>query len=240
MVHRSESPEAVSRRHLHLKSAALVVPFAEQIVAAIRRVAGPGTLALQERSFGGNDWSYLKQCLDSAFVSSVGQFVDRFEADLAALSGAKFAVAVVNGTAALHAALRLAGVQSNDGVLIPALTFLATANAVAYCAAIPHFVDSEKSTLGMDPRALREYLPKITEQRGGFCVNRHTGRLVRALVPMHVFGHPVDVHGLMAIAHDFHLALVEDAAESLGSTVADRHTGTFGLMGTLSFNGNKT
>ena len=221
-------------------SAALVVPFAEQIVAAIRRVAGPGTLALQEPSFGGNEWSYLKQCLDSAFVSSVGQFVDRFEADLAALSGAKFAVAVVNGTAALHAALRLAGVQSNDEVLIPALTFVATANAVAYCGAIPHFVDSEESTLGMDPRALREYLPKITEQRGGFCVNRHTGRLVRALVPMHVFGHPVDVHGLMAIAHDFHLALVEDAAESLGSTVADRHTGTFGLMGTLSFNGNKT
>lgn len=211
-----------------------------QIVDAVHAVAGPGPVALHEPRFAGNEWVYLKDCLDSTYVSSVGKFVDRFEADLAAYTGAKHAVAVVNGTAALHVALRLVGVQPGDEVLIPALTFVATATAVAYCGAKPHFVDCEERTLGLAPRALREYLQGITEIRNGQCVNRATGRVVRALVPMHTFGHPVDIEGVLAIARDFHLALVEDAAESLGSTVHGRHTGTFGLMGTLSFNGNKT
>jgi aminotransferase in exopolysaccharide biosynthesis len=170
----------------------------------------------------------------------VGKFVDRFEDDLANFTGAKRAVAVVNGTAALHVALRLAGVEASDEVLLPALTFIATANAVAYCQATPHFVDSEERSLGMDAVALREYLSNITEIRNGQCVNRSTGRVIRAMVPMHTFGHPVDINALLAIAHDFHLQLIEDAAESLGSTVGGKHTGTFGLMGTLSFNGNKT
>jgi aminotransferase in exopolysaccharide biosynthesis len=155
-------------------------------------------------------------------------------------TGAKRAVAVVNGTAALHVALRLAGVEAGDEVLLPALTFIATANAVAYCQATPHFVDSEERSLGMDAVALREYLSTITEICNGQCVNRSTGRVIRAMVPMHTFGHPVDIDALLAIAHDFHLKLIEDAAESLGSTVGGQHTGTFGLMGTLSFNGNKT
>lgn len=213
----------------------------DQLVqAAILRVVGTGPVALHEPLFAGNEWNYLKECVDSTFVSSVGKFVDRFEADLAAYTGAKYAVAVVNGTAALHAALRLAGVQPGDEVLIPALTFVATANAVAYCGATPHFVDSEERTLGLDPWALREYLQGITEIRGEQCVNRATGRVIRSLVPMHTFGHPVDIEGVLTVARDFHLALVEDAAESLGSTAHGRHTGTFGLMGTLSFNGNKT
>ena len=211
-----------------------------QIVDALQSVAGAGPVALHEPRFAGNEWAYLKECLDSTYVSSVGKFVDRFEADLAAYTGAKHAVAVVNGTAALHVALRLAGVQPGDEVLIPALTFVATATAVAYCVATPHFVDSEERTLGLDPKALREYLQAIAEIRSGQCMNRYTGRLIRALVPMHTFGHPVDIEGVLAVARDFHLALVEDAAESLGSTVHGRHTGTFGLMGTLSFNGNKT
>ena len=222
--------------NVHLAPAVL----ASQIVDAVRTVVGPGPVALHEPRFGGNEWAYVKECLDSTFVSSVGTFVDRFEADLAAYTGAKYAVAVVNGTAALHVALQLAGVRPGDEVLVPALTFVATANAIAYCGATPHFVDSEERTLGLDPKALRDYLRGICEIHTGQCVNRATGRVIRALVPVHTFGHPVDLDGVLALARDFHLALVEDAAESLGSMYHGRHTGTFGLMGTLSFNGNKT
>lgn len=214
--------------------------FAQQINAAITAAAGPAPLALHEPRFCGNEWAYLKECLDSTFVSSVGRFVDRFEADLVAYTGAKHAVAVVNGTAALHIALLLAGVRPSDEVLIPALTFVATANAVRYCGAVPHLVDSETTTLGIDPQALREHLLATTFFQGECLVNRETGRVVRALVPMHVFGHPADLEGLLRVAHDFKLALVEDAAESLGSTWHGEHTGTLGLLGTLSFNGNKT
>ncbi|MFZ5875358.1 MAG: LegC family aminotransferase [Nitrospirota bacterium] len=223
-----------------MNSVATPSTFAGRVVDAVRSVVGPGPVALHEPRFAGNEWAYLKECLDSTYVSSVGKFVDRFEADLAGYTGAKHAVAVVNGTAALHVALRLAGVQSDDEVLVPALTFVATANAVAYCGATPHFVDSEERTLGVSPLALREYLQNIANIRGDQCVNRVTGRVIRALVPMHTFGHPVDIDGVLAVARDFRLTLVEDAAESLGSTVHGRHTGTFGLMGTLSFNGNKT
>ena len=211
-----------------------------QSVAAIRKVVGAAPVALHEPRFAGREWEYVKQCLDSTFVSSVGKYVDRFEAELADYTGAKHVVAVVNGTAALHIALRLAGVEPGDGVLVPALTFIATANAISYCNAVPHFVDSEEDTFGIDPLALRAYLQLQTEQHGGLCVNRTTGRVVRAMVPMHTFGHPGQLDALLAIAHDFNLVLVEDAAESLGSYYHGRHTGTFGLLGTLSFNGNKT
>jgi len=209
-------------------------------MAAIRSVVGSPPVPLHEPQFAGNEWRYLKECLDSTFVSSVGPFVDRFEKELAVYTGARHAVAVVNGTAALHVALRLAQVRHEDEVLVPALSFVATANAVSYCGAVPHFADSEERTLGLDAHALRAYLTGATEIRSGQCVNRVTGRVIRALVPMHVFGHPVDIEGLLGVARDFHLALVEDAAESLGSTLSGGHTGTFGLMGTLSFNGNKT
>jgi perosamine synthetase len=210
------------------------------ITQAIAEVVGPKAVALHEPRFIGREWDYLKECLDSTFVSSVGKFVDRFESDLAAFTGAKRAVAVVNGTAALHVALLLAGVEPGDEVLVPALTFVATANAVAYCHATPHFVDSEDGTLGLDAGALREHLLATTDQRGSLCVNRNTGRVIRAMVPMHAFGHPGDIEALLGVARDFGIVLVEDAAESLGSFVGDRHTGTFGHLGTLSFNGNKT
>ena len=216
------------------------IVLSDQVVNAVRAVVGPGKVALHEPTFAGNEWLYLKECLDSTFVSSVGKFVDRFEADLAAFTGAKYAVAVVNGTAALHIAMQLAGVKTGDEVLIPALTFVATANAVTYCGATPHFVDSEERTLGIDATKLRDYLLGQTEQRNGMCVNRCTGNVIRALVPMHTFGHPADLEGLLSVTRDFNIALVEDAAESLGSFYDGRHTGTFGLMGTLSFNGNKT
>lgn len=214
--------------------------LATQVATVICAVVGTGPAALHEPSFTGNEWSYLKECLDSTFVSSVGRFVDQFETELATYIGTKHAVAVVNGTAALHIALKLAGVKPNDEVLIPSLTFVATANAVTYCNAIPHFIDSEARALGVDAVKLRDYLASHTEQHSAQCVNRASGRVIRALVLMHTFGHPSDIDALMAVAHDFNLALVEDAAESLGSTYHGQHTGTFGLMGTLSFNGNKT
>lgn len=211
----------------------------QQVINAIRSVVGSDSVSLHEPCFTGNEQEYLNDCLNSTFVSSVGEFVDRFEADLSSFTGAKHAIAVVNGTAALHLSLQLAGVQQGDEVLIPALTFVATANAVAYCGAQPHFVDSEVNTLGMDPLAIRDYLNDISEIRNKQCINLNTDRVIRALVPMHTFGHPAAVEELLAIARDFHLVLIEDATESLGSTVNGRHTGTFGLMGTLSFNGNK-
>ena len=210
-----------------------------QTLAAVRSVVGADPVVLHEPRFAGREWEYVKGCLDSTFVSSVGKFVDRFEAELAAYTGAKHAVAVVNGTAALHVALRLAGVQAQDEVLVPALTFIATVNAISYCNAVPHFVESEECSLGVDPLALRSYLGTHTEQRSGLCVNRDSGRVIRALVPMHTFGHPVLLDELLGVAHDFNLVMVEDAAESLGSFYHGRHTGTFGRLGTLSFNGNK-
>jgi len=214
--------------------------LASQVTEAIRSVVGPGPKALHEPTFSGNEWDYLKECLDSTFVSSVGKFVERFEHDLAQYTGAKYVVATVNGTAALHIALKLAGVIQDDEVLIPALTFVATANAVTYCNATPHFVDSEESTLGIDVAKLRSYLLNHTKIIAGQCVNTVSGRIIRAVVPMHTFGHPVDMDGLMDLALEFKLVVVEDAAESLGSTYKGTHTGTFGRLGVLSFNGNKT
>lgn len=209
------------------------------VVAALRRVVGAAPVALHEPHFGGNEWAYVKECLDTGWVSSVGKFVDRFERDLAAFTGAAHAVAVVNGTAALHVCLKLSGVVAGDEVLVPAMTFIATANAISYCGAVPHFADISESTLGVDAAALGAYLEDIAEVRGGVCINRRTGRTIRALLPMHAFGHPADVDGLLAVADRFCLALVEDAAESLGSYYHGRHTGTFGRLASLSFNGNK-
>lgn len=215
-------------------------PLADEVIAAIRAVVGGNAVGLHEPLFAGNEWAYLKECLDSTYVSSVGKFVERFEAELAVYTGARYAVAVCNGTAALHVALLLAGVQPDDEVLVPALTFAATANAVAYCRATPHFIDSEFATLGVSVSKLRAHLEATTRRVDGHLVNASTGRIIRALVPMHTFGHPSDVDGLLELCSEFALVLVEDAAESLGSYYHGRHTGTFGLLATLSFNGNKT
>ena len=210
-----------------------------KIIAAIRSAIGDGNHSLHEPSFRGNEQLYVRECISSTFVSSVGSYVDRFENELAAFTGARRAVAVVNGTAAIQVALQLSGVQAGDEVLIPSLTFVATANAVHYLGATPHFIDNEDCTLGVDPRALRSWLKHIAEPSIDGFRNRLTGKRLRALVPMHTFGHPCDLEGLISVARDYHLALVEDAAESLGSHYQGRHTGTFGLMGALSFNGNK-
>lgn len=199
-----------------------------------------GFISLHEPRFAGEEWTYVKECLDTGWVSSVGKFVDRFEEDLAGYSGVKRAVAVVNGTAALHICLLLAGVKPGDEVFMPALTFIATANAVSYCGAVPHFVDSEEATLGVDPLKLAEYLATVAEDRTDGCYNRLTGRRIKAIVPMHTFGHPVDLDPLLEVCKRFNITLIEDAAESLGSFYKGRHTGQWGLISALSFNGNKT
>jgi aminotransferase in exopolysaccharide biosynthesis len=209
------------------------------VVQILKTIAGPAPVALHEPTFSGNEWKYVKDCLDSTFVSSVGEYVERFENEIAEYTGAKYAISVMNGTSALHVALLLAGVKQNDEVLIPALTFVATANSVMFCSAFPHFIDSEESSLGIDVDKLRDYLNRQTEQIQGSCVNKSTGRVIRALVPMHTFGHPSDIEGLLSIAKDFNIALVEDAAEALGSYYQNKHVGTFGTLGILSFNGNK-
>jgi perosamine synthetase len=172
-------------------------------------------------------------------VSSVGKFVDRFEMQLAEFTGVKRAVAVVNGTAALHICLKLVGVEKEDEVLLPALTFVATANAVTYCGAIPHFVDSEEKTLGLDPHKLFAYLEEIADVRPEGCFNKVSGRRIKAVVPMHTFGHPVDLDPLVELCERFKLELVEDAAESLGSYYKGKHTGNWGRVSAMSFNGNK-
>jgi len=213
--------------------------IADSIITALRSALGDGNYPLHEPRFMGNEQRYVQECIASTYVSSVGAYVERFEKDLAAYTGARRAVAVVNGTAALQVALQLASVQANDEVIVPALTFVATANAVNYLGAIPHFADAEETTLGLDHHALRDWLKSIAEPTGDGYRNRQTGRRLRALVPMHTFGHPCDMDGLLAVAHDYRLTLVEDAAESMGSRYQGQHTGTFGLLGTLSFNGNK-
>jgi perosamine synthetase len=195
--------------------------------------------ALHEPEFRGKEWEYVKECLDTGWVSSVGKYVDRFEDMLVACTGAKHAIATVNGTAALHMCLQLVGVRAGDEVLIPSLTFIATANAVSYAGATPHFVDSEVRTLGVDAAKLDGYLKDIAEIRDSTCVNRRTGAVIRALVPMHTFGHPADLDALAVLCDRWCIALVEDAAESLGSLYKNRHTGTFGRVSALSFNGNK-
>lgn len=214
--------------------------LSKQIVAALRSVLGDGSQSLHEPAFRGNEMQYLHRCIETSFVSSVGDFVPRFEGHLTEYTSAKYAIAVVNGTAALHIALLLAGVAANDEVIVPALTFAATPNAVTYCGASPHFAECNDRDLGIDIQKLRQYLNAITEKRGGLSINKNTGKVIRAVVPVHVFGHPVELDNLMALAHDFGLVIVEDASESLGSFYRGRHTGTFGLIGTLSFNGNKT
>ena len=213
----------------------------DAVIEAIRSVTGANKsfLPLHEPCFSGNEWAYTRECLDTGWVSSVGKFVDRFEEDLAAYTGVKRAIAVVNGTASLHVCLLLARVKPGDEVLIPALTFIATANAVSYCGAIPHFIDSEERTLGVDPHKLAIYLEEITEQRSNGCYNRLTGRRIKAVVPMHTFGHPVDLDPLLELCQNLRIELIEDAAESLGSFYKGRHTGNWGRLTALSFNGNK-
>jgi perosamine synthetase len=209
------------------------------LVEILERVLGRGEFPLHEPRFNGNEQVYVQDCVVSTFVSSVGSYVSRFEEMLAGTAGCKRAVATVNGTSALQLCLQVVGVQRDDEVLMPSLSFVATANAAHYLGAIPHFLDNEEVSLGIDASAAREWLTYNTERSHGQLRNKITGRRISAIVPMHTFGHPSDMNGLLALASDFQLVLVEDAAESLGSFYEGRHTGTMGRAGALSFNGNK-
>lgn len=196
-------------------------------------------LPLHEPRFAGNEWERVRDCLDSGWVSSVGAYVDRFEAALSEYTAIPHAIATVNGTAALHTCLLLAGVQAGDEVLIPALTFVGTANPIASMGAVPHFVDCDHETLGINPEALEAHLEQTTELRDGICHNKNTGRPVRALVVVHVLGHIADMPRLKELAERYRLVLIEDAAEALGSYLDGRHAGSWADLSALSFNGNK-
>lgn len=196
-------------------------------------------IALHEPCFQGREWDYVKDCLDTAWVSYLGKYVGQFEEMLAEFTGVKHVISVVNGTEAIHISLLLVGVERSDEVLTPDLTFVATANAVAYSGAIPHFVDVEEKTLGIDPIKLNGWLEDIVTPKKDGSYNKLTGRRIKAILPMHTFGHPVDMDPLLEICKKYRIEVVEDATESLGSYYKGRHTGCFGRVGTLSFNGNK-
>jgi len=188
----------------------------------------------------GNEKKYLSDCIDTTYVSSVGKYVDRFEEIVAEYTGAKKSVVCVNGTNALFLALKLSGVEIGDEIITQPLTFIATANAISYCGAYPVFIDVDKSTMGLSPEKMKTWLNENTEIKNNTCLNKATNRRIKACVPMHTFGHPVHLNELVNICYENHIDLIEDAAESLGSFYKDKHTGTFGKIGILSFNGNKT
>ena len=212
----------------------------EQIVKYIKSIYKEDFVPLHIPRFNGNEKKYLMECIDTAFVSSVGKFVDDFEIETAKFTGAKYAVACVNGTEALHIALLISGVNPNDEVLTQPLTFIATANAISYCNAAPTFIDVDKETLGMSPNKLNEFLESNTELKNdGFCYNLKSDKRIFACVPMHTFGHPCKIEEIINICNKYNIIVVEDSAESIGSYFNGKHTGLFGELGVLSYNGNK-
>lgn len=215
----------------------------ENIITAIREIYKEPSafIPLHAPVFAGNEKKYVTDTIDSTFVSSVGAYVNRFEEMMAEITGAKFAIATVNGTVSLQLALLLAGVEPGTEVITQPLTFVATANAISHVGAIPVFLDVDRDTMGLSPVSLEAFLQEYaTVSTGGDCVNKRTGRRIAACVPMHTFGFPLRVDEIASICQKYNIALVEDAAESLGAYYKGQHTGTFGLLGTFSFNGNKT
>ena len=199
-----------------------------------------GFIPLHEPHFKEIDRKYVLDAIDSTFVSSVGEYVDRFEQGLAQYLGAKYAVAMVNGTTALQVALRVAGVEQNDEVITQGLTFVATANAIVHNNAVPVFVDVNRETLGLCPRALETFLDHNGKKNARGTINKNTGNRIAAIVPMHTFGHPCKMKQILEIADHWNLSVVEDSAEALGSKIIKKQCATFGKLGVLSFNGNKT
>ena len=211
------------------------------VVSFIHELYGTeGMVPLHVPTFRGNEKKYLNECIDTTFVSSVGKFVDRFEEMMVDYTGTQKAVVCVNGTNALHMAMLLVGVEREDEVITQALTFIATCNAISYIGAHPVFIDVDKDTMGLSPDAMEAWLKENAEIKGESCYNRRTGRRIKACVPMHTFGHPVHLDKLVEVCNRYHIELIEDAAESLGSFYKGKHTGTFGKIGAVSFNGNKT
>ena len=215
--------------------------FSQELVEFIRYQFGTNDfIPLHAPHFEGREKEYLLDTIDTSFVSTVGEYVSRFEEMVVQYTGAKYAIATVNGTSALHVSLIAAGVQTGDEVITQSMTFVATCNAIKYCYAEPVFVDIERTTLGMSPDSLADFLDKFAELRDdGLCWNRETNRIIRACIPMHNFGHPVRIDKINEICVRYNIKLIEDAAESLGSLFKGMHTGRLGLMAAISFNGNK-
>ncbi len=212
----------------------------EEIVSFIKALFGnKDFIPLHEPRFVGNEKKYLLDCIDSTFVSSVGKYVDSFEKEFAKKVGSRYAIATVNGTAALHISLLLVGVKRGDEIITQPLSFVATCNAISYCGAEPIFVDVDLDTMGLSPVSLRKFLEKNCELKNEVCINKTTNKTIRACVPMHTFGHPCKIDEIKDICDKWHIELVEDAAESLGSYYKGKHTGRFGTVGAFSFNGNK-
>lgn len=211
----------------------------EEFISLVKELYGNDFVPLHRPVFDGNEKKYLVDCIDSNFVSSVGEKVTEFERKIAEFTGSKYAVAAVNGTAALHMCLHLTGVGCGDEVITQALTFVATGNAISYCGAHPVFIDVDKDTMGISPSSLRTFLENYAGISNGVCFNRQTGRIIKACVPMHTFGFPCRIKEVSEVCKKWNIELVEDAAESLGSYMGDRHTGTFGRLAAISFNGNK-
>lgn len=215
--------------------------ISNQLRQTIRSIYGAeGFIPLHEPRFRGNEKKYLNECIDSGFVSSVGAFVSRFEEDMCKITGAKYAVATVNGTSAIHLALAAMGVDDTCEVITQALTFVATGNAIAYTGARPRFVDVDEHTMGMSAEALRSFLEAEVElDEEGTPFNKYNGRRIGACVPMHTFGMPCEIEEIVAICEEYNVPVLEDAAEAIGSSKKGKSCGTFGIMGTFSFNGNK-
>ncbi len=211
----------------------------ENLLGSIREVFGEGFIPLHAPVFNGNEKQYLAECIDTTFVSSVGAFVDRFEQMMAEIAGTKYAIATMNGTAALHLALILADVGENDEVITQPLTFVATCNAISYQKAHSVFVDVDKETLGLSPKALKDFLEKNAFIKDNQCINKNTGRIIKAVVPMHTFGISAAIDEIKAICIDWNLVLIEDAAEALGSRYKEKALGSYGDLAAFSFNGNK-
>ena len=215
------------------------MPLPNDIIKSIRKVVGKQKHHLHEPLFFGNEIKYLKETITTNLVSSVGPFVKKFEDQITKFTKSKYTISVVNGTEALHLSLVACGVKNNDEVLVPTITFVGTANAIVYSGAVPHFVDSEFETLGIDPLKLEKYLKKITIKKGKFYFNKKTKRKIKAIIPVHVFGNICQIDKILKIAKKYNLLVIEDAAEALGSFFKNKHAGTFGLVGCFSFNGNK-
>ena len=196
-------------------------------------------IPLHEPRFLGNEKKYINECIESTFVSSAGKFVDKFEEKIAKYTGAKYSIATSNGTSALHISLILADVDKDSEVITQPLTFVATCNAISYCNAKPIFVDVDKNTMGLSPSALRFFLENNTTIKNKQCINNKTNKVIKACVPMHTYGHSCKIDEIKKICDEYYIFLIEDAAESVGTLYKDKHTGTFGKLGTISFNGNK-
>lgn len=196
-------------------------------------------IPLHEPKFIGNEKKYIDQCIDTTFVSSVGKFVDQFEKKIAKFTGSKYAIATCNGTSALHISLLLANVDQNSEVITQPLNFVASSNAINYCGAKPIFIDVDKDTMGLSPSALKDFLYKKTTIKNHQCINNKTGKVIKACIPMHSYGHPCRIDEIKQLCKKYNIFLVEDAAESVGSLYKGKQTGTFGQIGVLSFNGNK-